>query len=133
VFTARYALSPYIKQIGFVFKGLINKTRNLQSSHYKNVSTDPLRYAKHTLGTTDLEHHTGSVPNQCISTMHHKVLREMQDTEISILKNVRFKRYNSPQFDTDEASFRSKEPKNATAAPETERPLTNPSILQLCL
>jgi hypothetical protein len=25
VFTARYALSPYIKQIRFVFKGLINK------------------------------------------------------------------------------------------------------------
>jgi hypothetical protein len=24
VFTARYALSPYIKQIRFVFKGLIN-------------------------------------------------------------------------------------------------------------
>jgi hypothetical protein len=23
VFTARYALSPYVKQIGFVFKGLI--------------------------------------------------------------------------------------------------------------
>jgi hypothetical protein len=25
VFTARYALSPYIKQIRFVFKGLMNK------------------------------------------------------------------------------------------------------------
>jgi hypothetical protein len=28
VFTARYALSPYIKQIRFVFKGLIKSTRN---------------------------------------------------------------------------------------------------------
>jgi hypothetical protein len=30
VFTARYALSPYIKQIRFVFKGLIH-TRNRAS------------------------------------------------------------------------------------------------------
>jgi hypothetical protein len=29
VFTARYALSPYIKQIRFVFKGLIGRSRGL--------------------------------------------------------------------------------------------------------
>jgi hypothetical protein len=32
VFTARYALSPYIKQIRFVFKGLININK-----HYSTI------------------------------------------------------------------------------------------------
>jgi hypothetical protein len=31
VFTARYALSPYIKQIGFVFKGLIWRPKKFSS------------------------------------------------------------------------------------------------------
>jgi hypothetical protein len=30
MFTARYALSPYIKQIRFVFKGLINRSLILE-------------------------------------------------------------------------------------------------------
>jgi hypothetical protein len=47
VFTARYALSPYIKQIRFVFKGLKSsiirvisfiKTRELSSSHCQFIS-----------------------------------------------------------------------------------------------
>jgi hypothetical protein len=34
VFTARYALSPYIKQIGFVFEGLIiTYEYNINTSH----------------------------------------------------------------------------------------------------
>jgi hypothetical protein len=38
VFTARYALSPYIKQIRFVFKELINrKTNNLQIRQLKKT------------------------------------------------------------------------------------------------
>jgi hypothetical protein len=40
VFTARYALSPYIKQIRFVFKGLIFITE--VESVYSAVRTDSL-------------------------------------------------------------------------------------------
>jgi hypothetical protein len=38
VFTARYALSPYIKQIGFVFKGL-----NCTKSHYRIIAVAGVR------------------------------------------------------------------------------------------
>jgi hypothetical protein len=34
VFTARYALSPYIKQIRFVFKGLMFKPGSTQSKQW---------------------------------------------------------------------------------------------------
>jgi hypothetical protein len=40
VFTARYALSPYIKQIRFVFKGLISTVAgltDLQNLHFLNL------------------------------------------------------------------------------------------------
>jgi hypothetical protein len=42
VFTARYALSPYIKQIRFIFKGLIAKMQHAsfqKGSQYNNVTT----------------------------------------------------------------------------------------------
>jgi hypothetical protein len=35
VFTARYALSPYIKQIRFVFKGLVCQSHNAMLKIYK--------------------------------------------------------------------------------------------------
>jgi hypothetical protein len=38
VFIARYALSPYIKQIRFVFKGLSNQQNNLSSAGYTPVT-----------------------------------------------------------------------------------------------
>jgi hypothetical protein len=37
VFTARYALSPYIKQTGFVFKGLIYVTRYVRVSDQETI------------------------------------------------------------------------------------------------
>jgi hypothetical protein len=38
VFTARYALSPYIKQIHFVFKGLKKKTEPTKCSNHRTIS-----------------------------------------------------------------------------------------------
>jgi hypothetical protein len=35
---------------------LINKISKLQSSHYRNVSTDPWESTEHTLGTTAPDH-----------------------------------------------------------------------------
>jgi hypothetical protein len=51
VFTARYALSPYIKQIRFVFKGL-NWNRLLRrevTKNWRKVRDDELRYLYHSL------------------------------------------------------------------------------------
>jgi hypothetical protein len=39
VFTARYALSPYIKQIRFVFKGLISKSKDETYVRWKSENS----------------------------------------------------------------------------------------------
>jgi hypothetical protein len=54
VFTARYGLSPYIKQKRFVFKKLIKNSKETANYELQKVSTEPLRNgpAEHALGTT---------------------------------------------------------------------------------
>jgi hypothetical protein len=50
VFTARYELSPYIKQIRFVFKGLINicaTTLIIMALYRYNASVESLRESCH--------------------------------------------------------------------------------------
>jgi hypothetical protein len=45
VFTARYALSPYIKQISFVFKGLMrHMTHSCPTAKHSFARSEPLRH-----------------------------------------------------------------------------------------
>jgi hypothetical protein len=69
VFTARYALSPYIKQICFVFKGLIKYRQFYPYGHHYYMCSEQV-ISVHTFGRIS----GGNVEDSCYNNNKNSVI-----------------------------------------------------------